>query len=732
MTMLNYIKLTKNKTMKMLISFIVIIALTVPMTTVFAAASNPPAVASLAHNQWAGDVDGNFDLTWNMWYGNNGTTWKLYEKVGAGNFAEIYSETLTDNTPSVQSGMKQIRGKTLAGTYSYYVELINSYGSSKSNTVSVVVGSATGDIILTGIDINPAPVNQFTIAQGTTEIPIHYLASENPVFKVSTNNNSVLNCSIVNNTTLRVEGLKSGRASLKIHETNSNKVRYVGVRVKNADGSLPGMPNYVSIGSVSEDKQGDIDFWKDFENGSQNKRTDIRYIYINGGPVGGWRTWTSVDGDRARSFIKESLKLGMVPFFVFYNIPDNGESYELDIAHIQSTSYMEGYYKDLKYLLEICKQEAGDETVGIVFEPDFLGYMMQQSKKQPNQIDANVSAAYSSGVLSASDVSFPNNVEGLVKSINYTVNKYYPEAYYGWQFNIWAYEGPGVTSRGILHATESLGMTDGLNAIRAAAQKTCEYYMSSGITTYGADFVSIDKYGLDGGAMPGAPADPQNSVWFWNADIWSNYLQFVKVMKDTTKLPVVLWQIPVGHINGTQEPNPYNGGLFPDLDGTDTKYEDSAPVYFLGDTFKPGSTARYNYFKTNAYNDPKVTNNSSDTITWGSHMQEAKDAGVISILFGAGVNSSTDGVGSPPTDAYWWIHKIQNYYNNPVMLDGTTPVKTVATPTFNPAGGTYSVAQNVTITCTTPDATIRYTTDGTEPTETSAICNGAISVAKTT
>lgn len=43
----------------------------------------------------------------------------------------------------------------------------------------------------------------------------------------------------------------------------------------------------------------------------------------------------------------------------------------------------------------------------------------------------------------------------------------------------------------------------------------------------------------------------------------------------------------------------------------------------------------------------------------------------------------------------------------------------VATPTFNPAAGTYTSAQMVTISCTTTGATIRYTTDGTDPDESS-------------
>lgn len=44
---------------------------------------------------------------------------------------------------------------------------------------------------------------------------------------------------------------------------------------------------------------------------------------------------------------------------------------------------------------------------------------------------------------------------------------------------------------------------------------------------------------------------------------------------------------------------------------------------------------------------------------------------------------------------------------------------TVATPTFNPPAETYTTAQNVSISCATAGATIRYTTNGNEPTEAS-------------
>ena len=58
-------------------------------------------------------------------------------------------------------------------------------------------------------------------------------------------------------------------------------------------------------------------------------------------------------------------------------------------------------------------------------------------------------------------------------------------------------------------------------------------------------------------------------------------------------------------------------------------------------------------------------------------------------------------------------------------------VTQVATPTFNPAGGTYTAAQNVILSSVSSGATIRYTTDGTAPTVTSPVYSTPINVATT-
>ena len=61
-----------------------------------------------------------------------------------------------------------------------------------------------------------------------------------------------------------------------------------------------------------------------------------------------------------------------------------------------------------------------------------------------------------------------------------------------------------------------------------------------------------------------------------------------------------------------------------------------------------------------------------------------------------------------------------------------TPTLT-ATPTCRPVAGVYSAAQSVTLSCATSGATIRYTTDGSTPSETAGtVYSSAVSITSTT
>ena len=111
---------------------------------------------------------------------------------------------------------------------------------------------------------------------------------------------------------------------------------------------------------------------------------------------------------------------------------------------------------------------------------------------------------------------------------------------------------------------------------------------------------------------------------------------------------------------------------------------------------------------------------------------------------GAAIYYTTDGTG--PTEA-------STLYTGPITVNSTTTINAlasatgylqspvasatytlltqVAAPTFSPAAGGYTSAQQVTISDTTPNATIYYTLDGSTPTTSSLIYSGPITVDST-
>ncbi|AWB46910.1 G-D-S-L family lipolytic protein [Paenibacillus sp. CAA11] len=100
--------------------------------------AGPPGVPVLSSNNGHEDglAGGNYSITMNMWWGNNGTKYKLYE-----NGKLIDTQQLTASSPSAQKAVTEISGR-VNGTYVYTCELINAEGVAESSPLIVKVTNA--------------------------------------------------------------------------------------------------------------------------------------------------------------------------------------------------------------------------------------------------------------------------------------------------------------------------------------------------------------------------------------------------------------------------------------------------------------------------------------------------------------------------------------------------------------------------------------------------------------
>jgi subtilisin family serine protease len=90
-----------------------------------------PGKATLSHDNW--DVDGNYKVMMNLWWGTNATEYRLYE-----NDELIDTQSLKATTPLPQFAVTSVKGKA-SGTYTYRAELINAAGATSTNTIQVKV-----------------------------------------------------------------------------------------------------------------------------------------------------------------------------------------------------------------------------------------------------------------------------------------------------------------------------------------------------------------------------------------------------------------------------------------------------------------------------------------------------------------------------------------------------------------------------------------------------------------
>ena len=128
------------------------------------------------------------------------------------------------------------------------------------------------------------------------------------------------------------------------------------------------------------------------------------------------------------------------------------------------------------------------------------------------------------------------------------------------------------------------------------------------------------------------------------------------------------------------------------------------------------------------YKTGSITLNVPEGYTISSIVITGKVVSGLSSNIGTYSNGTWTGSSSSVTLSATDTQQINTITVNYVSISGGT----VSAPTFSPAGGTYTTAQTVSISCSTSGAAIYYTTDGSTPSSSSTPYTGAITISKTT
>jgi hypothetical protein len=486
-----------------------------------------------------------------------------------------------------------------------------------------------------------------------------------------------------------VKCIKEGSTCVKM-TTSSGATRLYGLY-----SSKNPPKNRLLLGSVSEhDPQNAMRWWSEFDCKDTsdpvkvlcNKKCDIAYVYLNGGSGPNEYSWrnnyatkagnTEPEGKRAFNFIRNCLRLGQFPCFVWYCVPAGSESHYTNKQNYTNPTYMKHYFDDLNFFLNIVKQESKGLPVYIVLEPDMLSYVLVNEPwtSQEYGVDAltypfELSEVKSLDIPELRDLTIKNTMFGYNEAVNTLIARKCPNVSSGCKINLWASLTAGNWAkgleRGLIPATSIVGQDAGLALIKKNATIIANYYKRSG-ATLNATTIFFDRYGLDGGITDASSAsEPQNSRWFWNNDIWRNYIYFVKEVSTTLGLKAGIWQMPCGYINNSTEISPYTNKPYPLLTNVAPSGEDGSPTFFFGGSFTRSDPTTLAYFGTNNWKDNvKVVGN---TITYPDHTDFLFENGIESLMVGAGVGASTTNLymgqsAGLATDNKYCISKFQQYY----------------------------------------------------------------------
>lgn len=315
---------------------------------------------------------------------------------------------------------------------------------------------------------------------------------------------------------------------------------------------------------------------------------DVRYRYFTKGWVNNWG-WSAADGSFGLRFMQESAAQGFLPAIQYYQLfaePGGGESATL--TKVGNASTMRSYFSDFKLLMQRARDFG--QPVLVLVEADATGFLEHQSGHNPGAY----AAVAATGLPELSGL--PDTVAGwglaflqLKKAVGAN------NVIFGIHVSGWA-SGRDVPM-------------DGLASLQAEVERVANFLRPLGLMA--------NVTGLTYDVIVGDPLDrdadffrlTQGRQAWWDASddaslttpSFNRYAEWLRLMNQATGKRWVLWQIPLGNSNHL---NVYNNR------GPREGYKDNRAEYFFGED-------------------------------GDAHRRKFANAGVISLLFGAGATGQS-------------------------------------------------------------------------------------------
>ena len=255
--------------------------------------------------------------------------------------------------------------------------------------------------------------------------------------------------------------------------------------------------------------------------------------------------------------------------------------------------------------------------------------------------------------LHANIPNFEESFNGWVQATNWAVQSSAPDVTFGWQENVW-----NVGSANWVHKDYT---TDEIKTNISDPTHKILHEIGVFDGQYKPDFLVFDKYEMDGNAAKGVG-------YLWNARDWDHYMTYVaQLSQGFDNIPVMLWQIPGGHLQTTAE-----------TDNTSGIYS-TAPDYFFGDktleTRPDLGNVKSDILNATLpgggiYSSSTVGSYlTQDNYDWQqSNLEKAKNSNVFAILWGGGNTTSVGTFPNKGDNDKWLAAKVNAYQKSPTYL----------------------------------------------------------------